>query len=198
MDWETVLQFWFGPLDAAGSSTREQAARWFTRDAAFDANIRLGFGKLHDELMAGGHETWLATTRGRLATIVVLDQFSRNLFRSDGRAFAGDARARQATLEGLELGCDRELAFDERGFFYMPLMHAEDLALQERCLGLYKAWLDQLEPSQRDRLSRSLHYAQRHRDVIARFGRFPHRNHLIGRSSTGDEVAFLREAGPSL
>jgi uncharacterized protein (DUF924 family) len=194
---EDVLALWFGALDAHGRADESHSARWYRKDPAFDQALREQFGDTHRAVAAGERQGWLDTPRGRLAAIIVLDQLSRNLFRGSPQAFANDGRARALAEEGIERGFDRALATDERAFFYMPLMHAEDLAAQDRCLELFTAWRDEAPAELRDRIAGSLKYAQMHRKVIERFGRFPHRNAVLGRASTAEETQFLSEPGSS-
>jgi len=185
--WREVYDFWFlPPDDPAHGQPRDE---WFRKDAAFDAAIRARFAPVIERALAGGATEWDADLRGALARIVVLDQFTRNAFRDTPRAFAGDALAQQAALAMTESGRDRLLQPVERWFAYMPLEHAEDLTLQERSVGLFSALAKDAE------LGDILDYAERHRDIIARFGRFPHRNAILGRASTPDELEFLKQPG---
>jgi uncharacterized protein (DUF924 family) len=176
---ETVLAFWF----AEG-----MAARWFEPDPAFDAEVRSRLEPLYHQAVAGELDAWAAGARGALALVILLDQVPRNFYRGDPRAFAGDARALAVTKDALARGLDRELAQAERMFLYMPLEHCEELPDQELCVELMGR-LDE-DPKWRD-------YALRHRDIIARFGRFPHRNAALGRESTVEEEAFLKQPGSS-
>ena len=177
--WERVLDFWFAP---------GMAPRWFVKDAAFDAEVRERLGADYEAALEGRYERWAADSRGCVALCVLLDQVPRNLYRDDPRAFASDARALAVTRQALAEGLDRALGQAERAFLYMPLEHAEDLELQELCVRLM-AELDE-DPQWLD-------YARRHREVIARFGRFPHRNAVLGRASSEEEVAFLQQEGSS-
>jgi uncharacterized protein (DUF924 family)/SAM-dependent methyltransferase len=169
-----VLEFWFAP---------GQAAKWWVRDPAFDAEIRRRFATLHDAAAAGALEHWRATAHGALALVILLDQFSRNLFRDDPRAYASDAHALGVALAALDRGFDRGLDDDRRSFLYMPLQHAEDLPVQERCCALFATIAD----------AESIEAAAEHRATIARFGRFPMRNAALGRQSTPEERRFLTE-----
>jgi uncharacterized protein (DUF924 family) len=196
-DPEEVLSFWFGELDRHGQADTAHSDRWFRKDADFDRQIRDRFGELHAAVARGERDHWLATPRGRLAVILVLDQFSRNLFRDSPQSFAQDAKAQAVTLDALARGDDRGAAAAERAFIYMPLMHAEDRALQDRCLAAFGGWRDELAGADRDRVQGLLGYAQQHRDIVDRFGRFPHRNRLLGRESTAEEAAFLQQPGSS-
>ena len=176
---DDVLAYWFAPGP-------ERTARWFRGDAATDADVRGRFASTLESAARGELDGWTATPRGRLALIVVLDQFSRNVHRGTPRAFAQDARALALCLDGLARGDDRALAPDERAFFYLPLEHAEDAAMQARSVACFEALAAEAPGA-----AGFLDYAHEHRDVIARFGRFPHRNATLGRRSTPDEEAFL-------
>lgn len=187
-----VLDFWFGPLDAAGEATAEKRARWWKKSDAFDEEIRRRFGAIHASVHAGEREAWCETARGRLAYVIVLDQFSRNMFRGTPASFASDARALAAAKEGVLRGHDRELAGAERPFLYMPYMHAEDLAAQDECVALFRAIAEDAGGDESN-----LKFAIAHRDIVARFGRFPHRNAILGRASTAEEAEFLTQPGSS-
>lgn len=174
---EDVVAYWFG----------QPQARQFQKDPAFDQEIRDRFETLHRALGMGEHDDWRAAPRGRLAAIIVLDQFSRNMFRDTARMFESDERALELTLEGLARRDDQALTEAERMFFYMPLMHAEDLPLQERAVDLFTALGN----------ANATKFAIAHRDIVQRFGRFPHRNAVLGRTSTPEELAFLDGPGSS-
>lgn len=191
---QAILDFWFGELDADGFCVEQRNKFWFRADAATDAVIRERFGLLVEQALAGQLDDWASSPRGRLALIVLLDQFSRNLYRGRPGAFAGDARARQLLNEGLALGHDRLLTPIERTFFYLPFEHSEDLDDQQRCVALFRALHDSLPERLRPRVQASLDHAVQHRDIIARFGRFPHRNRAFGRPSGPEERAYLADA----
>ncbi|HEY2336034.1 MAG TPA: DUF924 family protein [Burkholderiales bacterium] len=175
---EEVLRFWFDPaLDA-----KERSKRWFTKDAAFDAEIRRRFLPLHEAAAAGRLPGWQADPRECLALVVVLDQFPRNMFRGGPRAFATDELAREAARALLPRA--GELSADERLFAYLPFEHSESLADQDLTCELMRDFDADL-----------LRYALRHREIIARFGRFPHRNAILGRESTPEEMEFLKQPG---
>lgn len=182
-DAAAVLDFWFGAPPLAAR------AEWFRKDPAFDDSLRARFGPLVDQALEAGLG-WGDGNEARLAQIVVLDQFPRNLFRGQARAFAGDARARSLALALVADGGHLALHPLQRWFAYLPLEHAEDLALQDRCVALIGA-LAAADPAH----AGALDYAERHRDVIRRFGRFPHRNAALGRTSTADEIAYLATPG---
>lgn len=197
MDFEEILRFWFGELDAEGRADEAHSKRWWKKDAAFDEEIRARFQAVHAAVSGGRYDDWLVTPRGRLAYVIVLDQFSRNMYRGTGRMFEGDQKALQAVLEGMRLGADRELAHAERSFFYMPLMHSEDVAVQQRSVSTFEAWRDELAGDAREKVVGLVKYAEQHRDIVRRFGRFPHRNALCDRTSTHEEEEFLKQPGSS-
>lgn len=159
--------------------------KWFSRDDAVDAAIRRRFLSTYDAAVAGLLARWEDTARSALALVIVLDQFPRNIFRDSARAFAADAQARGIAGRALAHGFDQAVAPTERGFFYLPFMHSEDMADQERCVALYQAVDD----------ADGLKFALIHADMIRRFGRFPHRNAALGRETTADEQAFLAAGG---
>lgn len=183
MNPQAVLDFWFGV--PAGPARAE----WFRKDAAFDEEIRRRFADVHAAAARRELEGWRASPEPMLALVVVLDQFSRNLFRGDARAFAQDEHARDCTNEAIGRGDDLALLPVQRQFLYLPLEHSESLADQERCVELMRT-LEDFEPT------RGLtEWAEKHRVIVARFGRFPHRNAALGRASTPEEVAFLKQPG---
>ena len=183
-----VIAFWFGSTEPTASTTPR--AEWFRKDEAFDAQLRERFGACIAQALAGGLADWDLTPHGALARIVVLDQFTRNVFRGSARAFAGDALALAAARAAVARGDDRRLVPVMRPFVYLPFEHAEDAAAQAESLRLFGA-LAAEHPEQADLLE----WARRHAVIIERFGRYPHRNALLGRASTPEETAFLREPG---
>lgn len=172
---QDVLAFW----REAGEE------RWFTKDAAFDTQVNERFARLLDDAKHGRLDSWKDSDEGLLALIIVLDQFPRNIYRNDARAFATDAMARQLTHEAIACGADQRIDRSLRAFVYMPLMHSESLADQERCVALYRALGN----------ANNLKFAELHADIIRKFGRFPHRNAVLGRSTTPEEATFLAEGG---
>ncbi len=187
---QAVLDFWFLPPDNPGYG--QSRAEWFRKDEAFDARIAERFGALIDDALAGGLRAWEATPHGALARLIVLDQLTRNVHRGTPRAFAGDAQALALAQSLTDQGLDQQLPPMLRAFAYLPFEHAEDLTMQARAVELFQL-LSQAQPG----FESMLDYAQRHQEVIARFGRFPHRNAILGRPSTPQEVAFLRQPGSS-
>ena len=189
---QDVLDFWFLPPDNPdyGQSRME----WFRKDDAFDAHIRARFGTLIDAAIEGGLRAWDATPHGALARLIVLDQFTRNVYRGTPRAFAGDAQALALATQLVSSGRDKNLDPWQRWFAYLPFEHAESLLEQERSVALFAALAREVQLPAFDS---ALDYAVRHREVIVRFGRFPHRNALLGRASTAEESAFLAQPGSS-
>jgi len=182
---EAVLEFWFGPRGARGKARPE----WFRKDEKFDAEIRRRFGELHASAALRELEAWRASPEPLLALVLVLDQFSRNLYRGDARAFAQDAHARECSREALARGDDLQLLPVERQFLYMPFEHSEDPSDQDLGCELMRS-LEAFE------VTRGLtEWAERHRAIIRRFGRFPHRNAARGRTSTPAEAEFLEQPG---
>jgi uncharacterized protein (DUF924 family) len=171
-----VLDFWFREL------TMQQ---WFGGGPALDALIRERFDALHEEATQGRLDAWASTKLGRLALIIVLDQFSRNIHRGTARAFALDGKAQALAAEGIKAGMDETLTFAQRHFFYMPLMHAEDSTLQALSVERFTA-LSELA-------NYILGFAKAHRDEFERFGRFPGRNKALGRADTAEEARYLAE-----
>ena len=182
-----MLDFWFGPAGSPGYGKPREA--WFRKSDAFDADIRARFLGLQQRAAAGALESWLAAAESLLALIVLLDQFPRNLFRGTSQAFATDTQALAAARFAVERGFDAALLPVQRWFLYLPFEHAEDLAQQRRCLELF----DRLRGDPAS--AGSIDYARRHFEIIARFGRFPHRNAVLGRASTPEEIDFLRQPG---
>lgn len=187
-----LLTMWFAGVDQP--DTAPLMKRWFGSDPQSDAQLQRDFGPLLAEAEAGGLQSWEAEPESMLALVVLLDQFSRNLHRGSGQAFANDPRARDLAAQAIEKGWDQRFSPLERMFFYLPFEHSESLADQNRCVELFEA-LNREQSN--DFFANTLDYARRHRDVIARFGRFPHRNQRLGRSSTPAEEAFLQTPGSS-
>lgn len=185
--WQPVLDFWFLPADDPGHG--QPRTEWFRKDAAFDQTIAERFGRVIEGALAGALDSWEVQLRGALARIVVLDQFTRNAFRDTARAFSGDEQALASARRLVQQNRDRELLPVERWFAYMPFEHAEDIAMQDQALALFTRL--EAESSLTDLVA----YAARHREIIRRFGHFPHRNRLLGRTPTPEEAEFLRQPG---
>lgn len=178
-----ILEFWFGPRPHASRDA------WFRKDPAFDETIRTRFGRAVAAALDGAYADWSAQPRSALARVLLLDQFTRNIHRDTPRAFAGDAAALATAVAVVASDGDRTLDPFERWFLYLPFEHSEDPAMQDRSLTLFAA----LAADTGDR--GPLEWAQKHAAVIRRFGRYPHRNAVLGRPSTPEELRFLAEPG---
>ncbi len=189
---DAVITFWFGNA-SAGPPEAGFRQRWFKKSDAFDLEIREQFGDLHAAVMAGEHADWRDTILGCLARVLVLDQFSRNIFRNQPAAFASDALALATTDHVLEQGTLTELGPDAQCFVLMPLMHAEDRDRQIQSVEQFTA-LAERAPEQPG-LANNVDYAHRHKDIVDRFGRYPHRNAILQRDSTPQELEFLTQPG---
>jgi len=189
---QSVLTFWFGDPATDDVSYSDRKKLWFRKDAAIDAEIRDRFFDLYERARQGQLDEWQATRAGRLALVIVCDQFPRNMFRGDAKAFATDSLARKLAQEAIALGDNQALPPEQQFFLYLPLEHSENLDDQHQCVELFRA----LAETHSD-LTDTYDYALKHRDVIARFGRFPHRNQSLGRTSTPEEIEFLQQPGSS-
>ena len=193
MNSRDVLHLWFGAGEDPWDVAPELMKRWFVRDPAFDAEIEASFGDAIAAARRGELDGWADSARGRLALLILLDQFPRNVFRGHAGAFASDGKALEIALEGLSLGHDASVRPVERTFFYLPLEHAEDLGLQDRSVALFTALEAEWPGVGFAKMARE--YAEKHREIIARFGRYPHRNAVLGRESTPEELEYLSQPG---
>lgn len=193
----TILDFWLGPLDEQGWAGQDRVSRWFKKNPAFDAELVERFMPTHQWLHATQPPPWQDTPSSTLAYILVLDQMSRNMFRGRPEMFASDPLALAATHRALEKDWDQSLKGNERVFLYMPLMHSESLEDQERCVQLFEAMHQSVEGPRKNAIASNVHFAKQHRDIIQRFGRFPHRNEVLARVSSDEEKEFLTQPGSS-
>lgn len=193
----SVLDYWFGSSTDEAVTAKEKQRLWWGKDAAIDEDIRACFGDALERAGRGELDHWADTPRGSLALIVLMDQFSRNMHRGTPRSFAFDAAARSVTRRVIDAGQDRELRPIERVFMYLPFEHSESIDDQDRAVALFGRLRDEAPVARRATFAGYLDYAHRHREVIARFGRFPHRNAILGRTSTAEETAFLSQPGSS-
>ncbi|KQY92690.1 hypothetical protein ASD21_15060 [Caulobacter sp. Root1455] len=177
------------PQDVLGFWTAAGPDKWFAKSDAFDSAIRLKFEPVHLAAARGKYDAWAADPEGALALVILLDQFPRNLYRDSGHAFATDGKARSIAVAAVAAGHDKAVAPELRPFFYLPYEHSESLADQETCIALCEGLLKDTGDAD------TLKWAIVHRDIIARFGRFPHRNKALGRTTTAAEQAFLDEGG---
>ncbi len=173
-----VLDFWFQELSPKD---------WFSGDKALDEVIAQRFGALHEQARQGELYHWRLTPEGRLAEVIVLDQFSRNLFRGTPESFASDPMALALAQEVVSSGADERLKPEQRTFLYMPYMHSESLKIHEEAVQLFKS----------NGIENNLDFEYRHKAIIERFGRYPHRNEILGRESTVEEIEFLKQPGSS-
>jgi uncharacterized protein (DUF924 family) len=179
-----VLDFWFA---------ERCRALWFARDEGFDAEIATLFAALTDIAAQERLADWEGTAPEALALVILLDQFPRNLFRGSSRAFAADPLARAVAGRAIGRGLDLATPWDRRAFFYLPFEHSEDAGDQDRSVALFEAWVWASPPERRADAEEQHEYVLRHHEIIRRFGRFPHRNEMLGRATTAEEAAFLQE-----
>ena len=187
-----IFTFWFGDPQAKGATYADRRKLWFGKNSAVDDEIRDRFLPWYQQAATGELDEWQEFPFGALALLLLLDQFSRNLFRDTPQAFATDPQALAIAESSIAHGFDRAVPPLMRMFFYLPLEHSEDRVRQQRSIELFT----QLQAEERE-LADVLDYAQKHKDVIDRFGRFPHRNRILGRASTIEEQEFLQQPGSS-
>jgi len=193
---EQVLDFWFGSCGADGALDPAKQKMWFGDGRKYDNEIRERFGTLHERASRGELDKgWGGSSQAAVALIVVLDQFSRHIHRDTARAFARDTVAQKIAVAGVDAGMDRKLIPAQRTFFYLPFEHAEDLELQRLGVRCFDGLARTVAETHRGEYQGFLNYARRHRDIIERFGRFPHRNKILGRVSTPEEIKFLKQPG---
>jgi uncharacterized protein (DUF924 family) len=192
---EDVLRFWIGE---PGDPPLAKAASWWKKDEAFDREIKERFQETLERGVRGELADWEKTPRGRLALVILYDQFSRNMFRGTPRSFAQDELARAVARKALDAGDDRVLRSAEVAFLLMPLMHAEDIATQNECLQRFTTLRDSdTDEQMRANNENSVKYARMHMAIVERFGRFPHRNEILGRPTTPEEADFLKQPNSS-
>ena len=192
---DAVLDFWFGAPGPAADVAARQRSLWFAKSAANDQIVVERFAETLDAAGKGELDSWAASPRGRLALIVVLDQFSHHIHRDHGQSFAYDALSLALALEMIQRGEDTQVTPIERVFVYLPLEHAESIEMQDLSVALYEKLATEAPAAERQLFDGFLDYARKHRDVVARFDRFPHRNELLGRASTAEEIEFLKQPG---
>jgi uncharacterized protein (DUF924 family) len=193
--WLPLLDWWFGSGTTAAEVAAARSALWFGKQDSQDVDARERFAGLVEQALAGELADWADSPQGWLALILLLDQFPRMIFRDSPRAFAGDGLARQLVLAGLDEAQEEALTPLQRVFVYLVLEHAEDLFLQDEAVRRFTRLLSVATDSEKPLFANYLDYAERHRQVISRFARFPHRNAVLGRPSTPEELAFLQEPG---
>jgi uncharacterized protein (DUF924 family) len=203
-DARQVRDFWFGKLPLTAQSLNQRVKLWFPGDstpedlAKLDGIIRARFGSLVERAAKGDLASWADSPRRCLSLVILLDQFPRNIYRRTARAFATDPQALAATLSGMQSAADGALDVVERIFFYMPLQHSEVLEVQDESVAAYRRLLTEAPQELRTIFEESLQSAEQHRGLIERFGRFPHRNEVLGRVNTREEEAWLRAPGDGM
>ena len=194
--WQPLLDFWFGDDSGDAPRAARQAPLWWGKNRETDALLAHSFGELAQAAAEGDLAHWAEVPVGRLALILLLDQLPRNIHRASPAAFAQDAKARDLCLRGLSLGADKALSPLARIFFYLPLEHAESREQQARSVALFEALAaEQADGPARETFEGFADFARRHQVIIQRFGRFPHRNAILGRTSTPEEAEFLQQPG---
>ncbi|NET11176.1 MAG: DUF924 domain-containing protein [Merismopedia sp. SIO2A8] len=191
-DLDAILTFWFCGVDGQVASYAERRAFWFNKSSATDEMIRQRFSRCYEEIVAGNYKPWQSTPEGCLALVIALDQFSRNMFRGHPKAFSTDQQALAITQRAIAQSFDQELLPVQRLFLYLPLEHSERRDHQQQAVALFQALADEHQE-----LSDVHAYALKHQAVIERFGRFPHRNDILGRTNTPEEIEFLKQPGSS-
>jgi len=194
---DAILSFWFKEHALAAPQIDRRMDIWFGEDRVFDLEVKKEFATDVDDASAGRLDHWAHSPRGRLALILLLDQFRRNIYRNTARAFEMDKAALKLCVEGAIAKKDKGLAPIERAFFYMPLQHAESRKVQEKSLALYTRLAQMVSPTYRETFETIAQFAELHRDIIERFGRFPHRNKLLGRQNTPEEDQYLAGDSPN-
>lgn len=189
-----ILHFWFGKDP---KNPLSQQTKWWKKDPSFDEEIRVKFSEAVTQARAGTFESWGETANGALALIILLDQFPRNLFRGSADAFTSDKQALSVSKQAIARGLDQKLSPEKRWFLYMPLMHSESAEMQKFSLKLYQTLSQEGDATLKSSLQATYDFAKRHAEIIFRFGRYPHRNAVLGRKSTAAEMEFLQQPGSS-
>lgn len=194
---QRVLDFWFTDCQRDAPNIDARMDRWFGSDATLDEQIRVDFSEMLERAAAGELDSWSSSPTGRLALIILLDQFSRNIYRGTAQAYAQDSKSLKLCVEGTVDGAYKKLSPEQQLFFFMPLQHAESLKIQEKSVSVYQALAKRVSETLRETFNTSAHFAELHRDIIAEFGRFPHRNGVLGRENTADEEEYLSGEAPN-
>ena len=192
---EAILDYWFGAPGSAAEISQHQSKLWFGKLAEKDRDISERFTPTFHAAIAGALDHWAQMPKGRLALVIVLDQFPHHIHRDTPQAFAQDAKSLALSMAALASGEDKQLTAIERVFLYLPLEHAESLAMQDLSVAQYQQLASEAMESERTLFDNFLDYAHKHREVVLRFGRFPHRNDILGRPSSPEEIAFLKQPG---
>lgn len=190
---DDVLSFWFDPPASTEAELWAKVKRWFNGGAEIDQQIRERFGADVELALEGKLDAWADTPRGLLALVLLLDQFTRGIYRDTPRAFAGDAQAQALAARAFDEGVDREFDWEQRQFLAMPFLHAESDALQARALSVMEQLHAEAPEAKKKFCAAGVEQARKYQEVIRRFGRFPHRNGALGRESTAEELEFLKD-----
>jgi len=196
-DIQRILDFWFCDSELDSPQLDSRMDRWFSASDELDTQIQTEFGTLVEQATAGQLDEWTETPQGRLALILLLDQFCRNVYRGTADAYAQDKKALKIAIEGTMAGDHKQLNSFERMFFFMPLQHSESLKIQEKSVGIFNALAETVSGTLHETFLASAQFAELHRDIVAEFGRFPHRNVALGRPNTSEEDIYLASDSPS-
>ena len=192
---EVVLDYWFGAPGSATEIAARQSKLWFGKLPEKDRDIRERFTATFNAAASGALDSWADSPRGRLALVILLDQFPHHIHRDTSLMFAQDSKSLGLCMAALATGADRQLSLIERAFLYLPLEHAESVSMQDLSVAQYAQLVAEAAEPERKLFDGFLDYAHKHRDVVARFGRFPHRNEMLGRPSSPEEIEFLKQPG---
>ena len=193
--WQPLLDWWFGSFESANETAADKGRLWFGKRDSQDLEAQTRFGDWVEQALAGGLTDWAQRPDGWLALVLLLDQLPRMIYRDTPKSFAGDLRAQALVAQGIAADFDRQLRPIQRVFIYLVFEHCEHLAVQDEAVSRFIALVAEQPEADRAVFADNLDYAERHREVIARFGRFPHRNAVLGRESTAQELAFLSQPG---
>jgi uncharacterized protein (DUF924 family) len=194
-DHRLILDFWFGNSADDVQIFEQKSSLWWRKDEELDREIESTFSAALESLIAGQLTAWKQDAESLLAMIILADQFSRNIYRNKAKAFAQDELALALSLEGLESRIDLKLGIVQRIFFYMPLEHSESMSMQDRSVEMFEQLCESATEDVRQEIIGNLDYAIKHREVIEKFGRFPHRNAILGRDSRPEEIEYLKQPG---
>lgn len=195
--YEDVLKFWFGDSLKETKPDDSKSKLWFIKSENTDKEIKDNFLDDVESCLNNNYDDWIDKPESTLASIILLDQFTRNIFRDTPKAFSGDSKALDVSIKAIEKGFDKMFHPTKRIFFYLPFEHSEDINIQRRSLELFDILIEESSPDLKDKMSYFKDYAKRHYDVIEKFGRFPHRNKILSRESTFDEIEFLKQPNSS-
>lgn len=193
--WQPLLEWWFGSAESPSDVAKAKGTLWFGKKKSQDRDARERFAGQVEQALAGGLSDWAENPQGWLALVLLLDQLPRMIYRDMPKAFAGDQRAQTWVEHGLKLGRDQHLLPIQRTFIYLVLEHGEHLEMQDQAVARFTELLNLQPATDREVFADQLDYAKKHQRVIARFSRFPHRNEILGRTSTAEELAFLKAPG---